>query len=255
MKKFFTIVLWSILCLFVPWQSLGAQTYYMNEGFENVSSGSIPDGWVKGGTVTNASANSNNWTVSNLSSKAHEGNNYLFFNSYAIQSGRIGTITTAQISGITSETKLTFWLKNDDGGDFCVYISTDGGATYQANRLDSIPGSENGTWVNKSYSLAQFANQTINVVFKAISNFSGKIYLDDIKVYEPALCAQPVNLMFSSISDTSAILQWSISDEGTKTASYILNVYDDNGNYISNNEAINEPYNFHQITGLTPGVK
>lgn len=255
MKKFITIVLWSILCLFVPWQSLGAQTYYVNEGFENVADGSIPVGWVKGGTIVNATNNTHNWTVANNSSKAHEGSKYLYFNSYAIQSGLTGTITTAQISGITSETKLTFWLRNNDGGDFCVYISTDGGATYQANRLDSIPSSEKNTWEYKSYSLAGYANQTINVVFKVTSSYNGGVYLDEVNVYEPALCAQPVNLMLTSITTTSAVLQWNPSDEGAQTATYILNVYDGNGNYVCNNEVINEPYNFHTISGLTPGVK
>ena len=81
--------------------------------------------------------------------------------------------------------KLSFWYKNPKGGDFSVYISNDGGATYTTELTTGLTGATN--WTEQVINIpSEFVNNVV-IVFKGTSNYgSGDayIYLDDVEVKE-----------------------------------------------------------------------
>ena len=122
---------------------------------------------------------------------------------------------------------------NISGGDFSVYVSTDGGVSYTNNLLESnITGV--GEWTKKSYSLNQFIGQTVTIVFKATSNFgshsdNSSVYLDEVKLYDVPTCAQPVDVNVVSTTQNNVKLSWALDNEGDTSSTFIFNVKDNTG--------------------------
>ena len=229
--KNFLFVLLCVFCLVVPCTNVGAQAIVYSEGFE---SGTTPTGWTRSGTASS----SYNWKVSTKS--AHSGSYSYVFDSWNSSKGKTGILVSAPITISSSGMVLSFWLKNPTGGELSVYISTDGGATYLSNPLDT--NIINITdWTEFTYSLNSYVGQSISLVFYSVSNWGDGDafhYLDDVVIREPVSCARPINLSVVNVSQTSATINWTVAMEGDTASTFILNVYDNDSNFVYQNQTI-----------------
>jgi hypothetical protein len=170
---------WAALTFSTPCEAIN--TFPWSEDFADLTSG-IPECWDNSeGTTTD---NSYRW---NYYATGHAGAG-LRFNSFSNSSGNTNMLKTPtlDLSSVASA-KLEFWYKNPTGGDFSVYVSTDGGSTYTGNVIASNLTSV-ASWTKGSYDITNYCqNSNVVIVFKATSNWgSGDayIYLDEISVVE-----------------------------------------------------------------------
>ena len=213
MKRFYLFVILCFVSLFVSAQELDL----LNEDFDNVTLG-IPAGWDNSdNTLSNAMYN---WQYYAPGYKG-EGK-CVRFNSYTTKLGERSALKTPVMS-LNRESMLRFKFKNVDAGDFSVYLSIDGGATYTNVVEKNLRSNE---WVEKEYSLAAYTGQeNVVVVFEATSNAgSGDafVYLDDVAVEDIPLCAIPKELTRLSATDNSAVLTWNLSGIGGDPLNYRL---------------------------------
>ena len=152
--------------------------YYdgVNEDFTGLTSG-IPAGWNNDeGTTTDASYK---WTYYN---DGHEATPCLRFNSYNNGSGNTNFLKTPAMNFSGNVTPvLSFWWKNPAGGDFSVYISTDGGDT-KTPLKEGMTGQS--TWKQETIDLTNYIGATnVTIHFKGTSNYgygTAYIFLDEV---------------------------------------------------------------------------
>jgi len=172
-----------------------------SENFNSLSSG-IPNCWdnTEGTTTTD----SYKW---NFYSTGHDGAG-LRFNSYTNSSGNTNMLKTPifDLSAYDGAV-LKFWYKNPAGGDFSVYVSTDGGTTYTQNTLATgLTGTS--SWTEMTYDLSQYMVSNVVVVFKGTSNYGyddAYIYLDDVSIHEPSSDAEIVAFSFAEEVEPAVI--------------------------------------------------
>ncbi len=150
------------------------------------------------------------------SGTSHDGSNCVRFNSSLNDDGNVNFLKTVPLSLPTTPMELTFWYKNPTGGDFSVYISTDGGSTHETALVTGL--TEVPSWVKHDpIDLSAYAEQEVVIVFKGTSNDGNGnafIYLDDVTVKEKPSCAIPTTLHAVPASN-SADLSWTAqSGEG-----------------------------------------
>ena len=105
------------------------------EDFNDLSvNNSIPDCWNNDEGTTSIpqykwcyTTSSNVGGYGASSGTSHDGSNCVRFNSSLNDDGNVNFLKTIPLSLPTTPMELTFWYKNPTGGDFSVYISTDGG--------------------------------------------------------------------------------------------------------------------------------
>ena len=178
-------------------------TFPWTEDFNSLTSG-IPTGWDNAtGTVTNNSAK---WTYY---ATGHDGAG-LRFNSYNNQTNLYNDLKTPPMNFPSGKVmQLVFWYKNPKGGDFSVYISNDGGATYTTALATGLTGQTD--WKEVELSIPDSFTDNVVIVFKGTSNYgSGDayIYLDDVTVKEQPnepkmVVTQPTSLDFGAITETT----------------------------------------------------
>ena len=159
-------------------------SYPWSEDFTGLSSG-IPDGWDNTeGTTTSASYKWNYYSYD-----GHTTSPCLRFDSYYNSTNYTNFLKTPVMSyAQNAPMQLKFWYKNPKGGDFSVFISNDGGATYTQSLATGLTGAS--AWTEKVIDLPtdEYYNNVV-IVFKGTSNCgSGDayIYLDDVTVLEKA---------------------------------------------------------------------
>ncbi len=185
-----------------------------SENFNSLTAG-IPNCWDNSeGTTTDASYKWSYYTT------GHDGAG-LRFNSYSNSTGNTNFLKTPTLSLPADQVmQLTFWYKNPTGGDFSVYISTDGGATYTTALATGLTGVSSWTEHPVIY-LADYAGQEVVIVFKGTSNYgSGDayIYLDDVTVMEAPTCLKPTDVEVTTNALTATIT-W-VSEAGEYDVAY-----------------------------------
>jgi hypothetical protein len=178
-------------------------TFPWTENFNSLTAG-IPTCWDNSeGTTT---ALNYMW---NYYASGHEGAG-LRFNSYNNSNGLTNFLKTVSLSLPSDQLmQLSFWYKNPTGGDFSVYISTDGGATHETSLATDLTGVT--TWTELVISLADYAGQEVVIVFKGTSNYGNGdayIYLDDVTVMEVPTCLKPNGLEVTATTTTTATFSW-----------------------------------------------
>ena len=155
-------------------------TFPWTENFNSITSG-IPAGWdnAEGTTTTD----SYKWSYY---ATGHDGAG-LRFNSYNNSNGNTNILKTP-IMNLPSDKdmQLKFWYKNPAGGDFSVYISNDGGETYERELASGLTGVSD--WTEKVVSIPSDYTNNVVIVFKGTSNYGNGdayIYFDDVSVQEP----------------------------------------------------------------------
>jgi uncharacterized repeat protein (TIGR02543 family) len=183
---------------------------------------SIPSGWDNSeGTIY---SDSYKWAYNTSTSgngstngTSHDGSNCVRFNSYSNSSGKTNFLKTPIMNLPQDKVMLLhFWYKNPVGGDFSVYISTDGGATHTTALATGLTAQ--ASWREYFISLEDYVGaENVIIVFKGTSNYANNdayIYLDDVTVEERSSCMTPREPTVS-VSPTSATLNW--TEVGTAT--------------------------------------
>ncbi|MCQ2344394.1 MAG: fibronectin type III domain-containing protein [Paludibacteraceae bacterium] len=244
-------------------------TVYLDIDFEDCTTGAgnIPAGWNNQDYVPSTSSITNSylWYVATSSTAgfSHSGTKYAILNasnSYTLAS-RLKTPAMSLSS--TKPAKVSFWLRNYkstsasyQNGDFSLYVSTDGGATYLQNPLvQHRPW--NQEWEMLEYSLDAFKGETITLVFEGASSGSTSAYayyyLDDIRVEEAPTCQAPKDAYVNNLTGTSATLNWDLDTRyGVAPAQYSVTLKDVNDNVLYYNAA--ELASGVNFTGLQPNT-
>ena len=184
-----------------------------SENFNSLTAG-IPNCWDNSeGTTTNASYKWSYYTT------GHDGAG-LRFNSYSNSNGNTNFLKTPTLNFPAFKVmQLSFWYKNPTGGDFSVYISTDGGNTY-ATLATGLTGAS--AWTLKEIVLTNYVGaENVIIEFKGTSNYgSGDayIYLDDVTVMEAPTCLNPTDVEVTTNALTATIT-W-VSEAGEYDVAY-----------------------------------
>ena len=218
---------------------------------------SIPDCWnnSEGTTTTesykwiyNTSTSGNGAT----SGTSHDGSNCVRFNSWVNSNGNTNMLKTVTLDlSSLNVAFLDFWYKNPTGGDFSVYISTDGGATY-ANNVVATGLTGVSEWTLASYNIAPYCgNSNVVIVFKGTSNYgSGDayIYLDDVNVHAPSTEAEiltytlPSQLSDATINSEAALINITVAygtDMSTLNPTITVS---DGATYEAANPVVGDPF-------------
>ncbi len=190
-------------------------TFPFEEDFNDLTvANSIPSCWDNATGNTSDSykwgyktGSGNGSTVTN----GHNGTKCIRFESYYNSAGNYNDLKTPVMNFPAGKIMvLGFWWKNPAGGDFSVYISTDGGATYTTALKSGMTGQSE--WKEEEIELTDYVGaENVVVVFKGTSNCGNGnafIYLDDVTISEKSDCAKPKDLAVSSFDNHSATLSW-----------------------------------------------
>ena len=168
----------------------GVNASMLNENFNSLTTAnSIPANWdnSEGTTTTesykwcyNTSTSGNGAT----NGTSHDGSKCVRYNSFNASSNQTNFLKTPSMDFPAGETMvLSFWYKNPAGGDFSVYISTDGGTTKTALKEGMTAQS---SWKQETITLSDYVGASnVTIHFKATSNYGygdAYIYLDDVKI-------------------------------------------------------------------------
>jgi hypothetical protein len=229
-------------------------TFPWTEDFNGLTTAySIPNCWDNSdGTITNISDkwcyNTNTSGNGATNGTSHDGSKCVRFDSYINTDGKTNFLKTPVLSlPANTPMQLSFWYKNPAGGDFSVYISTDGGNTYTTALATELTGKTSWTEHNP-INLSDYAGQDVVIVFKGTSNYAyndAYIYLDDVTVEEVSAYPKPTDLTVSAITSNTAILTW--TENGTATQWQIC-LNDDETQLITVNE---KSYTFNSLATLT----
>ena len=201
----------------------GSSALPFSEGFEDLTSGNIPECWDNSQYTCSASYR---WQYNSSYHEGHSGSdNAIIFNAYSASAGTTSTLLTPHINnGEVTDLKLSFYMKNGGAATLDVKISLDGGATYPLVFLAEEVGSS--SWEKYNYSFEAPANSDIVVSFTATSDYgSERMYLDEVVLEEAPACEAPTAL--NLVAATDASLQIAIVDDADATAwEYALNSVD-----------------------------
>lgn len=182
-----------------------------NENFNGITA-DIPLCWDnEEGTTTNTS---NRW---NYCATGYTGA-CLRFNSYSNSNGNTNMLKTPVLDITALATpRVTFMYKNPTGGDFSVFVSTDGGETYTTELATGLTAATN--WTPMSIALTELeATDNVVIVFQGTSNYGNGdayIYLDNVVVEETPACLAPTNLSLDTVTTTYFQVSWTDNNEET----------------------------------------
>ncbi len=209
-----------VAMLLIPWQ-LNAQVL-LNENFDTTESG-VPEGWVTDGTY------SNSWQSTKGSYTNGWENTYgVYFNCYSASKGLTAILKSPAIdlSSSTKDMILSFNLYDADEDEIKVYLSKDGGATYEDNLLlecEKISG-----WQTIEIPLANYKAETnVSFVWYGVSSYGySRPTIDNIMVSPAPSCAVAENLSVTEQEQTGALLNWKLAvGKGAAAETYVIEVY------------------------------
>ena len=219
------------------------------ETFNTLTEG-IPTCWDNSeGTTTNEAQKWNYYATG-------EHGACLRFNSFGNANGNTNMLKSAvlDLTALTTP-MLSFSYKNPTGGDFSVYLSTDGGLTYTTPLATGLTGVS--AWTRAELMLPNMNDASnVVVVFKGTSNYGGGdayIYLDSVVVGMAAGCLTPSNVSVSSLTSDGATITW-----GNVTDEAIIELYykEHSGNvYTTVTSSQFTDANTYQMSGLQPGTR
>lgn len=181
------------------------------ENFNALTAG-IPLCWNnEEGTTTNAAQRWNYYATGYTGA-------CLRFNSFSNTNGNTNMLKTPVLDITALATpRVTFMYKNPTGGDFSVFVSTDGGETYTTELATGLTAATN--WTPMSIALEELdATDSVVIVFQGTSNYgSGDayIYLDNVVVEETPACLAPTNLSLDTVTTTYFQVSWTDNNEET----------------------------------------
>ena len=226
MKKvyaFFTALL--VAMLLIPWQ-LNAQVL-LNENFDNLTSG-VPTGWSVEGTASSSYHWKSTESYSGWSSLKTNGTPGLYFYCYYASKGSTSILKTpaVDLSSSTKDMILSFELLDADQDEIKVYLSKDGGATYEENLLLTCEKIEASQIVE--IPLAAYKNEkNVSIVWYGVSSYgSSSPVLDNVSIAPAPTCAVAENLAVTDLSQNDATFTWKLATgKGSPAEQFAFEVF------------------------------
>ena len=226
MKKvynFLTALL--VAMLLIPWQ-LNAQVL-LNENFDDLTAG-VPKGWVVEGTASSSYHWQSTVSYSGWSSLKTNGTPGLYFYCYYASSGSTSILKTpaVDLSSSTKDMILSFDLSDADQDEIKVYLSKDGGTTYEENLLltcEKIDG-----WQTVEIPLSAYKNEkNVSIVWYGVSSYaSSSPVLDNVSIAPAPTCAVAENLAATDIYQNDATLTWTLAQgKGAAAEEFAIEVF------------------------------
>lgn len=210
------------------------------EDFNTLTAG-IPTCWDNSeGTTTNDSYKWNYYATGATGAG-------LRFNSYSNSNGLTNMLKTPVLD-VTEvmNPMLSFNYKNPTGGDFSVFVSTDGGATYTTALATGLTGVSDWTLMEIALDNLAATDQVV-IVFAGTSNWGNGdayIYLDDVRVGKTPTCLRPTDVEVNNITTTSAEISWT-DNNTTDPQGWTIEV---NGTEVA---ASTNPFTLDNLTAAT----
>ena len=221
MKKVYSLLTALLVSMMlIPWQ-LNAQIL-LSENFDTLESG-VPTGWVAEGTY------SNSWQSTKGAYTSGWENSYgVYFNCYSASTGLTAILKTPVIdlSSSTKDMILSFNLYDADEDDIKVYLSKDGGATYEGTLLLECP--KVSGWQTIEIPLAAYkAEQKVSIVWHGTSSYGySRPTLDNVMIAPAPSCAVAENLFVTEQEQTGALLNWKLATgKGAAAETFAVEVY------------------------------
>ena len=252
-KSFYFLII-TLLLMFGVYP-LYAQQSLLYEDFNSLSTSGntrIPQGWDVSEGTTNAS---NQWRSA---TSGYEGIG-MSFNSNKASVGTTSVLKTPLLE-LSSDKTLSFYFKNQYGGEFNVYVDVlaDDNNSFVRHILDS--GLVAADWTLRTYQLNQYTGKKVKIAFKSVSNKADKgaassnHYLDNVSVEDVSICAYPMQLDLYSIQQNSASIVWVIdANAGSIPSHFRIMVTDLNGAIVGGYNDLkfeNDGSNIYTIDGL-----
>ena len=223
--------LWALLVamLLIPGQ-LDAQL--LSENFDNLTSG-VPTGWTVEGDAYSSYAEyrwQSTAAYGGYSSLPSNGTRGLYFNCYSASTGKTAILKTPALD-LSSKSKaqmLSFDIYLAGKDVVKVYLSKDGGATYEENLLLECTNQVKA-WQTIEISLADYATESNVVIVWWGSSSYGYDYptIDNVIVDGAPTCAKAIELATSGVDQTSATLSWKLEQgKGAAATQYAIAVYE-----------------------------
>lgn len=185
------------------------ETFPFTETFDDLTTnGEIPMCWNnEEGTTTNENFR---WSYNSSYGTGHSGK-CVRFDSYSNSNGNTNFLKTPVMSLPQSTAmQLRFWYKNPKGGDFSVFISTDGGQTHETALATGLTNAAD--WTEKTIDLSDYKGESnVVIAFKGTSNYGSndaRIYLDDVNIESAPTCPKQSALHVTALTSSSATLDW-----------------------------------------------
>ncbi len=185
-------------------------TFPWNNTFDELSADLIPECWSNAASTATSS-----WGAEYMwGTYKSSGNTMLrMYNAY-ISAGGEAIIRTPLIT-LPNETDFEFlfdYCHKATCGAMDVKISVNGGDFVTLGSYSNTSGSSQtypSTFTTESFSLATYANKTIQFQFSASPDYNnGAIFIDNIIVRKAPTCFKPTALTIGAISSNSADLSW-----------------------------------------------
>lgn len=224
-------------------------TFPWSEDFNSLSSG-IPACWDNSeGTTTN---DNYKWHF-----YASGEGGFIYFDSYENAYGNTNFLKTPVFHSDRGLI-LSFKCANPDGGDYSVYVSTDGGATKTAIAT-GLTGIYD--WTTKEYDLSAYAGQDIMIIFKGTSNEyeaessydNPYLYLDDVNITLAPLCYPLQGVEVPNIgSDTMDIVITPTTGHAPESYDLVISEEELDESELEDAQIINSTEATYHAQGLTP---
>ncbi|MCQ2260823.1 MAG: fibronectin type III domain-containing protein [Bacteroidales bacterium] len=188
---------------------------YYND-FQNAEVNMVPLCWDNSASTSSSLSSSPQyiWGVYN-----YNGNNMIRMYNYFVESGYATINTNPLILPSDDTCELKFDISHRASCNPAeILISNDNGATYTmldaiGQTTSSINKDNPGTFVPKTYNLANYAGDTIIIRFNANANYgSGAIFIDNLAVRPTNNCADPTSVTATTTSANSVLVSWTAGD-------------------------------------------
>src|SRR5690606_10555564 len=147
--------------------------------------------------------------------------------------------------------ELSFWyhMYGNAIGSLVVEIDNGSGYTQLWSKTGQQQNSGTDAWKEAVISLAAYANDTVQIRFKAdkaTTNTLADVALDDIDIHEAPSCPKPQDLIIVGTTNTTVTLQWT-----TGGASNWNIEYGASGFTLGSGTIVNATSNPFTVTGLS----
>jgi len=229
MKRLHLLAVTLLLCCIAIAPVMAQSTVGISEDFDGITTG-VPTNWNNSdGTTT---VNSNKWSSY---STGYSGRCLKFNSTNSNPSGLTNFLKTPAVNLTSGSWQLRFMYKNPNGGNFSIFISTDGGATYTTDITNG--GLPNVSyWTERTILLSPYLGtnkSNVKIVFKGTSNGQmagdANIYLDDVAIENVPTCQSPTSPTVTAITPNTATISWGLSSVGG-TPTYIEMTVKDGSN-------------------------
>jgi len=238
MKRLYIIVFVMIIQLV----SVGTYAQYLSEDFDNATTSAISAGWDVADNSPATLSTSFRWKGNPQGFSGACAYSYMYGSAALKARLKSPSFTLPAVK----PTIVSFRMKGSPTESSCghlnIYISTDGGTTYETNIVTSDVIATDD-WKEYTFSLAGYSG-LVKLVFEAVGSGTTvfrHIYLDDIVVRDAPTCHSPSDLYINGITGSSANLFWDLDTRfGVAPDLFSVSLKDAAGNLVYYNAAVTQ---------------